>query len=441
MLKCEKAVLMGERPIYKMNDCSLVLLIVIYLFAGALGCQGSGDEKIHEQIPSYNYSDDSKDTADSDSGNDDDIGDVREEENGVDADIIAPEEDTQEEEEEQDSIEDAEESDIDDDVDNSMPQLVNGPCGVMLSYGVLEWGENVIELDFSQFDGQTSTSCAGLESDRVAIIELSAPHSTPGILSIPAQAGLVAEIRRGNCDVDGLSYGCTDEDLALSLQPMVRHYLLLAETEQNTTGVREVLLNLEEMESCVDETSVTSCIDGARLQACHTLQASPDLPRRFTVACPNGTCENDRCQGDNCQNPISVTSTFSWTGSNMGFVNFHDRAQEIGYADQTNQDPTCLAIGEELGQPLATRGRELVFHLPDVQEGQLLSVDVETIPPFVAVVYLKQSCDESAACAAVWTAEEMMTFDIVEGGDYFLFVDSIHDVDIHFDISIRLETP
>ncbi len=328
-----------------------------------------------------------------------------------------------------------------DDGEVEYPLEVDGPCGPMIDLGELEWGEHELEVDLGYFDNDLDLECQGLGDDPAAVYRFTMPSTQTGVLAVSSDHDVAGEFRFGGCGDDADRYGCYDDDFEMTLQPGLTHFLVLKPLDGEEAAVLDVTLDLSEMPPCFDDEGLASCVDDSRIQACQFLQASPDIPRELTVECPTGQCSDDRCQGDSCANPIEVSSSFQWSGRNYGFFDTHNSMAEVLEASENNEEATCLYIDDDSGdiQTLNTFGRELVFRLVDISEGDEVQIEVDFASPDKVVVLVKEECSDTSACLQTWYDYDQMTFVAPWDGDFYVIVDTMVEFDGFFDISITVD--
>lgn len=417
-----------------------ILLLIGGLSWGVLGCSDNGSGS----LPSGNQNqeldagaDASPDAADASADTTDDVDST-----DPDADFDA---DTGDDAADADADADFDAGQDDAGQDDDGPEEIFGPCGPMLDLGTIELGSTTVEIDFDYFDNTLSTSCASSSGD-VAVLMLRTPYATTAEMSVNAQGKVAAEIRRGGCDDDVTIYGCDDEKLVEPMAPGMIHFLVLESLDPDAAMPVEIEFELQEYPPCPGENGQKQCLDDATIEICDFFSISPDVPRRVSGQCPGAACDSSMsiCDGNHCSSPIMVTDSFHWNGWTLFFNNWHSRLDEIVAADDAEKEPTCLMDGEtsdDLNFPVS--GRELVFHLPDVQQGDMVHVDVEAEDPDEVLILIRDACDNEAECMSVSTAEEAVEFEVLDDDDLYIFIDTREDdreeQDSFVDISIEIE--
>lgn len=320
-------------------------------------------------------------------------------------------------------------------------EIVDGPCGPMIELGELDWGEQTLAVDSAEFDNDMSVGCGEGSAMDAGIFKFTLPSNAPGMLSVDTGGEAIAEIRIGSCDNTDQRIACRQESVDVVPQGGVPHYLIVEPVEDGPTSF-DVELELAELYECVDENGEpieeqSQCLDGSALQVCQTLKASPDISRELTVSCPTGECSEERCAGDRCDNPISVSSSFQWSGTTTGIFADYDSEAEFYDAVNSGQEPTCWSEDDELVQ---TSGNDLFFELAGLDAGQQIDISIDAQFQEELVVFIKEDCTDLAQCHEVWLGEEEMTFGAPVDGDFYVVVDSQFVDDEFLDIEIDFST-
>ncbi len=322
-----------------------------------------------------------------------------------------------------------------------------GPCGTMYDIGQLEFGEATLEVDFDDFDDtdDLNTVCdEGSEENDMALIKFASPQPQTGILELNADADVALEIRPGAiCSNESLSNICEEDgSLEKLIGPGSIHFILIEHLgEEELSAPLQVDFSFYEMPECDWEDEGTgSCVDSdTAIEACQVLSASADIPREFTVPCPTHECIDDHCVGDHCDQAIAVTSSFGWSGRNKGFFPTHNILEEHEAAADAGEDPTCVdTTVDEADQFPETFGREMIFELEDLQEGDEVEIHVNAEMSDGLMVLVKEECSSTSSCTEAWQDKTDMTFEAPDDGSYYVIVDTLWDIDSHFEIAIDI---
>lgn len=321
------------------------------------------------------------------------------------------------------------------------PQMVTGACGPMLELGELQFGDDYqLELELADFDNILTTECGNGVGDSPAIVAFDTPLGETGTLQVTSDDDVAVDLRRGGCTDDSADHRCFVDDVAEIMDPGAGFYAII-ESRDGAQDELTVQFEFDEVQRCQDGEENTSVCDDATIEACQLIGASPDIWRWVTNHCPSGTCTGDRCQGDSCDDPIPVTSSFQWSGTNRGFFDEYNRINEIDDAQDAGEDPTCITDDEE-GLPRAalhTAGWEMVFELQDLEVGDQVDIDIDFGGnPDNLTVLIQDSCDDEAACTEAWSSDDEMTFQAPDAGDFYLIVDTRYEFDDYFEIEIDI---
>lgn len=335
-------------------------------------------------------------------------------------------------------------------------------CGPQINLGELGVGETELDVDFDSFDNTLSTECDVDGSSSAAIFRFDVPSGQDviGELEIVTDDEVTGELREFHCnDQDSESFGCLDDDQRELLQPGMTYFLVLESVQESPPEDPEVTLNFEEYPGCMDPGG--QCVDDDTVETCQLIfPTAPDQPIEVVQQCPTAECTDDACVGDSCDNPISVTSSFEWSGTNATFFDEHNSSEEIEDKDDPD-DITCFSVLEwdddgeiEEVRAVDTPGRDLVFEVGDLSDDDeiVVSADYEPFVPSMqeddeVTVVFKDSCSDVADCLHAVSGPLVedgseVTFSVDEAGGastIFVFIDTTMEFAGHLDISIKVE--
>lgn len=323
-------------------------------------------------------------------------------------------------------------SDIEDDDSDTddWPGDPNNPhmdplCGPIIPLGDLSGGfEETFTLNFNALEDRFTTSCAGVAAGPEAI--LSFRLAEPGQLEVVSDSSLSMDLRANSCR-DTSRLFCSDSIDAEMTSTTPYFYLVIERMEGNQAETAEVTIRFMgfETEAC-DEVGVAQCLDEEILRACNTMRASPDIPRWNQAYCPSD-CVDNRCLGDSCAAPIVVEDVVELIGSQLVLFDNHN---SMG-ADNCGINGVA---GEDL------MGRELVFELPNLTPGHRVHVETQH-PSEEFQLLFKDSCSDQQACLDMAVGQGPHIFQPPVAGTYYLFADTLTDVEASFEIRVEIEEP
>lgn len=292
--------------------------------------------------------------------------------------------------------------------------VVVDSCAAALDLGELTPGTPVTVDGSFVTDGADTIAATCGEPDqpeRVVRFELASRSQVTYEADWTGQFDGLVELRTG-CDDSTTSVVCTDvESGSPVLEPGT--YFVVLETRLGTPGEFSLTLTAEEA-ACTQGTS--ACV-GDQLQIC----ADPTSPDLYQCA---GGCADMVCGGDTCGNAIEVTAASG--GIFQGVSGGYDSNLNFG----GNLDCTTAD-----GMPIATPGYDVVFHLPGLQQSDIVSVDADTSDPNINAIFILSACDDTAACVETFK-DEQPDWVVETPGDYFLVIDKRNVSSTEFQYSV-----
>ncbi|TXD38058.1 hypothetical protein FRC98_03935 [Lujinxingia vulgaris] len=228
--------------------------------------------------------------------------------------------------------------------------------------------------------------------------------------------GLVMELREDACS-DAEAEGWCSEGVntrTFFAYPGTQYYLIVEARRDFSVGDFTLELTTEEL--VCDSPGSYSC-DGDNRVLCF----NGEEERSF--ACGTG-CEDGSCLGDTCDNALEVTASATFTGEFLAFTG------EINLEDS----PSC-STGGDVG-PI-TSGQELIFSLPGLSAGQVVTVDASA-DEAPAVIGIMSACEATPTCVAATDTAETLEFTVPADGDYFAIVDSLTPRQGDYSVSIDI---
>ncbi len=313
-------------------------------------------------------------------------------------------------------------------------------CGPVVDIGELSFGMHEVEIDVDDYGGgvDEEISCETFSGNTFQIlIKLETPLAATGTFQAVLSNDVSMEVRTGDdCSRSGLNTSCQMAGFFEAyLGPGATHYVIMEKPQDPSGGMISWEFSYEQLESCpLDLLGTASCIDSnTSVESCDVIIESADIPRWTINQCPTEQCQNDRCIGNSCDQPIEVVDEFHWIGNNKGFSNTTTIADEV--MSVPDGEATCQ--DSEVPDPLVvTAGREMIFKLVDMQEGEEVTIEVDTNTNS-NLVLVKGDCASAAQCQEAWeNRDEVLEFEAPDSGDFFVIIDSLYDIDANYDISI-----
>lgn len=283
------------------------------------------------------------------------------------------------------------------------------PCEIGKDLGALEEGSHEVTLEFGVPDGPFSAQCEhdGSGEMAVAAFSLKAVGDLSIVVDDAENTGL--ELRNlGVCPGSTL-LGCEDEELSFDGLPWNNEmFLMIHRLPGHAQDTVDVTFDVSPHELC-ESLGDRRCVDDEFIERCQHTQISPDEPVWIDHRCPAG-CNDDRCIGDRCSDPIVVTASIDIEGSITGMHDYH----------QWSDQPDC-----GLEDDAEAIGKDLVFRLADLKAGDQVDVEIDyPVDNDDAAIFIKESCDDSASCEALWEGETTIGFSPPHDGDFYLVVDA-----------------
>ncbi len=168
---------------------------------------------------------------------------------------------------------------------------------------------------------------------------------------------------------------------------------------------------------CIPGANGNSCTDGV-FSRCEGAGVTE------TYACAS-TCTGSgtECRGNSCAEPIVVTASTTFTGHSASYDHRYD-FQNI---------PGC----EVNGTPIPTPGQEIVFSLPDLQAGDVVTINSNRVPTFISSTCGSPS--ELRCVATAYDSEDPLVWTVPETKGYFIFIDQEVGNEETFQYSIDIQ--
>lgn len=133
------------------------------------------------------------------------------------------------------------------------------------------------------------------------------------------------------------------------------------------------------------------------------------------------TCANNACIGDSCAAPIVVTGT-GGTYSGDGFA----------------YDSNFTFTGNASCGNVAMPGYELVFSLPGLQAGQIVTVNAATGDANSNGIFIMSTCEATPTCLAYYLSNEDIDWVVPAAGNYTVVIDKLINSSSMFNYSVTV---
>ncbi|AWV90030.1 hypothetical protein DFR33_103362 [Bradymonas sediminis] len=228
------------------------------------------------------------------------------------------------------------------------------------------------------------------------------------------------QINTGTCEASARLACFGSGNQTFFAEPGIEYHLLLEPTNRASTGEVQVSIDTEAF-ACFPAKSATC--NGDEIERCdvdYTMSSS---------TCPAG-CSDDACNGDLCENAIEMdpSGTMRLEGSLAGLTNAYN------FAGRTE----CFDSGE----PLPTRGKDIVVALNGLRAGQTVNVDTsqDIGDTNDNAIFIVNGCDSTPTCLAGGdTFDEKLNWQVPADGDYLLIIDLISNTSDTFTYQITVD--
>jgi hypothetical protein len=225
------------------------------------------------------------------------------------------------------------------------------------------------------------------------------------------------ELRRGrDCGHPDVIQTCTDyEEGSAFVQPGSTYFAVV-----QTNGALEGRLDVEFRPEAVR----SSCSGGRVCQEGSVSHCAPMQGRLDRFACAAGCATDSACAGETCDQPLDVESDRTLTG--------FSGAYRSNYRTQFVPDDEG---SEGAWQSVETIGEDLVLRLPDIDEGESVTIDASEDRKD-HVVTIRSSCSSPSATLAATDLGERLEWRAPEAGTYWVIVDRTTTYPGPFEIDI-----
>lgn len=273
-------------------------------------------------------------------------------------------------------------------------------CATALDLGVLEPGTPREVVGSLIQDGATDleATCAGATSlrDRAISFELTAPALVSYSAHWNGQFDGVVEFRT-DCESSQSAVFCSDNEAQELLLDAGTYFVVLDQKLGNAGGFDITL-----------EATATQCAGDVCSGNDVVLCDDPTAPETLSCA---ASCSAGACEGSVCTAPILVTAPGRvYTGDGQAHGSDYNFGQNTGCVDENTPGA------------IETPGFDVVFYVPNLTVGDIISVDAQTNDTNVNSVFIMKSCGDTGVCSAAFRAENPAWI-VDEAGSYYVIVD------------------
>jgi hypothetical protein len=228
---------------------------------------------------------------------------------------------------------------------------------------------------------------------------------------------LAKELREDSCVNPDAALWCSINPTIFNAQPGVDYFLIVEANEG--VDINEFVLVIEIEELVCVPIGARTCEDGV------ITHCFGGIEERFYECADTCAADGESCQGDVCSNAIEVRASGTYSGDFAAYQNSFD----------FSESPSCTTEGTT---GVTSPGRDVAFLLPDLLQGDTISVDKGDLG--LAVLAIMSSCAESGAfCVAADTTAGSLSWQVPDDGDYFVVIAPRTSVSGSFTFSIGIE--
>lgn len=290
--------------------------------------------------------------------------------------------------------------------------LARDSCAIADDIGMLMPGTPVTRTGSFVTLGVDSTesSCGGENSsrERVIVFELAERSLVSYTANWTGQFDGVLDFR-STCEEPSSSVECTDIEFGERFLDAGTHYLVM-EMKFGNPGEYSIEL----------EAQPAACNPGERACIGNDLEICSPAGEEAVFACGD-TCGGNACAGDSCAAPIVVSGnggTFSGASQPYtGLFNF-------------SQNASCGNA--------ATPGYDIVFSLPGLQSGDVVTIDTATGDANSNGIFIMEGCSTNPTCIEAFTTVEDIDWVVQTPGDYFVVIDKSLNTPSPFTYTIQI---
>lgn len=255
-----------------------------------------------------------------------------------------------------------------------------------------------------------STSCGGASAtvERVFSFTLTEASVVAFDVNWTGQFDGAVDFRT-DCVDGATSQLCSDLERGELTLGAGTHFVVM-EVRLGSPGLYELSLSATTAECSPGE---RSCV-GESLSIC-----SPSSVNEL-YACAD-TCSNNACSGDSCAAPIVINGT-GGTFSGDGFA----------------YDSNFTFVGNASCGNVAMPGYELVFSLPGLQQGQIVTVNAATGDSNSNGIFIMSTCEATPTCLAYYLSNEDIDWAVPAAGDYTVVIDKLINSSSEFNYAVTV---
>ena len=267
------------------------------------------------------------------------------------------------------------------------------------------------------------TGCAAVDGSAEAVFRFEVAQPSRLRIDIDRAfedipVGIMAkEIRQGSCVSAEAAVECSINPIIFDAE-VGQEYFLVVEMNNDPENINEFKLEIEVEELACSPPGARTCRDG------ESVLCFGGTEERVSQCV--GECANDEeCAGTRCETAIEVRGSGTYTGEYGAYQNRFD------FSDS----PSCSTEGTT---GVNTPGRDVVFSLPGLQQGQTVTVEKGDLG--LAVLAVMSDCAESeAVCVVGDTTAGTLSWEVAADGDYFVVISPRTTVSGAFEYGIEID--
>lgn len=230
--------------------------------------------------------------------------------------------------------------------------------------------------------------------------------------------GIMAkEIREGSCVSAEAAVECSINPITFQAVAG-QEYFLVVEMNNDPENINEFVLEIDVEEFACSPPGARTC-EGGESTLC--FGGTEERVSQCAAECADGT----ECAGTACGSALEVRESGTFTGDYAAYQNRFDFSEA----------PSCSTEGTT---GVSSPGRDVVFSLPGLTQGQTVKVDKGDLG--LALLAVMSSCAESeAVCVTGDTTAGTLDWEVPADGDYYVVISPRTTVSGQFEYTIEID--
>jgi hypothetical protein len=277
-----------------------------------------------------------------------------------------------------------------------------GKCNMATNLGQISPGSPVTITDTT--DGASdvlSTSCSAGGIEKVYQFTVTQDSRVSFDTTWSGQMDAKLEFRQ-DCVTQADDEACFDSDSSIFVPANTNAWLVI---EQDVGAGNDFTVELS--------ASPETCPLGQRTCTSGDLEICTGGSQSQTFGCAGDCADTTTCSGDTCFEAIEVTADTTFSGGLKA------------YNSEINFDGETLCALDN-GDTVPTPGRELVFSLPNLTQGQTVHIDASANDSNLNAIFILNSCASAPyQCVDVMVNSEVGDFVAPSAGTYYVVIDKL----------------